>query len=952
MTTQLLPENSSLAADVSSPPLALCIREQGKAARTVPITEDKCTIGSGPRCHVCLSHPEIQPLHCVIVQRQGEAIVTRWSAARCHLNGRDFSTSSLHAGDRLTLGDVELEVVPAADTLVANESELSVPREEPESSEGHDSTEQRLKYLAKANRMARIRCRGLVVSLRDAREGKSSLRSQAEKLESELTQCHGELAELTGELELARNGWEQTQQAISEHAARVEQLQLVCDELTSSRDDLTAQQSASEAERQELANQLAEREHRLGELSGELESARSSREESEQSAAAQRMEIERLQWELGELASARDELAAQQSASEAERQELADQLAEREHRLGELNGERDILVAKVEKLEATQTANEQQQEALQKVLSDRDSRIEQLLGDLESIRNEQEQTQQSMEEQAGQVDRLQSELSELSTARSRWLAEQAVSDQRCQELETALSGQEEGLAELNRELETARIQREQADQVAAVQKTQREQLQAELGTLEIARESWESELTRAEQRLREMETGISEREERLNELTAELVSSREQVVQLGQEADGRMAEYQLLRDERQDLLGTVEKLGLSQSASEDQQQALQQVLSDRNDRIEQLLGELEASRSEREQTQQVVDEQGEVLEKLQAEMVALTVARGQLVSDRTASQQRLEEMEKVLSGRDQHLEQVLGELETARLEIGHESDDRLEQLQRQCDEMARQLEEFNRPENKVAPLADEALLAETLIGKADSTSMVENSDRKQASSAPVSFIEQYRHLLDEDGPSESGRGAGPTGEASPRSLGPDSMGLVEAESTQMEENGDAVLKTYMSSMMQRVCGDSTMGQEELACERTPAAPDCQQVGMPEFATTETVRPIEGDSFKQTVKNPDMAVDITAMRELANHSADQAIATYQQQNETHAIFSKLVYGGIALSMALLLILHAEQYSDPAFLGGCLAAMAGFYWVFGLCVTLLQMIRTGSEAENRE
>ena len=104
-------------------------------------------------------------------------------------------------------------------------------------------------------------------------------------------------------------------------------------------------------------------------------------------------------------------------------------------------------------------------------------------------------------------------------------------------------------------------------------------------------------------------------EEQLNELTAELDSSREQIAQLEHEVDDRMAEYQLLQDEKQNLMDAIEKLELAQSTGEHQQQALQHVLGDRDDRIEQLLGELESSRSEHERTQQVVAEQNAAQEQ-------------------------------------------------------------------------------------------------------------------------------------------------------------------------------------------------------------------------------------------------------------------------------------------------------------------------------------------------
>jgi hypothetical protein len=172
-----------------------------------------------------------------------------------------------------------------------------------------------------------------------------------------------------------------------------------------------------------------------------------------------------------------------------------------------------------------------------------------------------------------------------------------------------------------------------------------------------------------------------------------------------------------------------------------------------------------------------------------------------------------------------------------------------------------------------------------------------------------------------------------------------------AGTTQWEEDGDAALESYMSNMMQRVCGDSATGKKGPLHECVPVVAAQRQEDTKEAVATEAVRSIERESVPRTSKNLDPEVDITAMRELANHSADQAIATHRQRHQTHATFSKLVYGGIAMSVALLLILQADHYGDPAFLGGSLAAMAGFYWAIQLCVALLRSIRVGSEVEMR-
>ncbi|MEO2047905.1 MAG: FHA domain-containing protein, partial [Pirellulales bacterium] len=137
MNTQSLSENSTLGTEESC--LALRIIEPSKESRTVDLTEGKYTIGSGAKCHVCLPSSEAQPLQCVIVQRDGVALITRWSAG-CQLNGLDFSTSPIRAGDSLSIGAVVLELVSRADGEILLESEVIESREEHEPKEATSTT--------------------------------------------------------------------------------------------------------------------------------------------------------------------------------------------------------------------------------------------------------------------------------------------------------------------------------------------------------------------------------------------------------------------------------------------------------------------------------------------------------------------------------------------------------------------------------------------------------------------------------------------------------------------------------------------------------------------------------------------------------------------------------------------------------------------------------------------
>src|SRR5262245_9919907 len=70
----------------------------------------KTTIGSSPRCNVRIQEPGVQPLHCLILNAGQGLMVRRW-AGETSLNGRRLEESPLAVGDRLQIGQVEVELV-------------------------------------------------------------------------------------------------------------------------------------------------------------------------------------------------------------------------------------------------------------------------------------------------------------------------------------------------------------------------------------------------------------------------------------------------------------------------------------------------------------------------------------------------------------------------------------------------------------------------------------------------------------------------------------------------------------------------------------------------------------------------------------------------------------------------------------------------------------------------
>lgn len=102
--------------------LKLRVRDDGQI---VELADGKMTIGSSPRCNLRLDRPGVEPLHCLVVDGPEGLRVRRW-AADTRLNGTPVEDALLEAGDCLSLGGVELELVGPAGSVTPTAAATSI----------------------------------------------------------------------------------------------------------------------------------------------------------------------------------------------------------------------------------------------------------------------------------------------------------------------------------------------------------------------------------------------------------------------------------------------------------------------------------------------------------------------------------------------------------------------------------------------------------------------------------------------------------------------------------------------------------------------------------------------------------------------------------------------------------------------------------------------------------
>ena len=167
--------------------LALCARGGPRDGQIVRLHSAKCAVGSAPYCTLRIRAAGIRPLHCLILRGAMRTIVRCWSGDT-RLNGQAFTDAELCAGDRLSIGSVEFEVLPGATN---QEPTLAIDR---------DTTKQQ---IAQVRRQGRLRAERLVALLREQRHAMHDVgaleqtlvchRQELEKIEARLERRRSEL---------------------------------------------------------------------------------------------------------------------------------------------------------------------------------------------------------------------------------------------------------------------------------------------------------------------------------------------------------------------------------------------------------------------------------------------------------------------------------------------------------------------------------------------------------------------------------------------------------------------------------------------------------------------------------------------------------------------------------------------------------------------------------------
>lgn len=884
--------------------LVLRIRGTARNGQEVRLKESRCTVGSAPGCTLRLVAKGVEPQHCVLLRGVRGTIVRRL-APDTRLNGRPFEDAPLKTGDVLGIGPLDFEVVtsPAAALVDSGSAEMAGKVDELLSR--CNLAEAEREHWEQEARDSKRLCDDLRTELASERAvrqlGRDSLQS--------------DLAAAKEQFEHDRELWEKRRAgADRELAQRVERSARLAAEqadreaaLETARQELTERQVAAARELLSIENRQAE----LDAVSNKVDTSHSGLEQRQRALDTKSAELEALQSGLEKRrldleATARDltdqrclldnmaeQIHTGRATLEADRQQLTTERQRLIAEQQELAGHKHALAEDQQRLEAernTLQVERLQIEELRQELDDRNSKLNLAQ---EALDHDRKQLGAEQEQLASARVQLTADETQLAAARKQWETDQAESAARfasAVQAQTELAAAQAEIAE----------QRADLDALLEGQDAARQRLDEQTRQLQNEKDNFAAQ----QSELAELRAKLAGQQHDLEVETHLATQSRQQAEQLQAEAELErqqlVTEQTRLTDERQQLAADRTTFAAEQAALV----AAQAELAAEKDRIA----------TERES---LGDRQHQVAE----------------------------------AAPDSDMEQETAPVALAAAEITHSI--ATEEEDRQQSSPPAEAEISNRR-------AAQQTKEEDVFARLRAMSLLREGDHatvKQAS------------RLASDSPAHPPAAEIPTPTSPPaETTASDPSGARPAK-----HEGEESIDDYMAQLFARLNGDRSTRTDAAPTPTLPKTPATARPTSPSAAPLELVAlqspesetpepvsksPVEPPASEYLTEMPrrnsqEKPFDLTAMRELANMSANSAIGASQRRRWTSSATIKLG-AAIALgAMGVGLLFFATSgwagNAKPTLFGfGAVLFVAGAVWLLQGLGLLLMASRSHGEA----
>jgi uncharacterized coiled-coil DUF342 family protein len=270
-------------------------------------------------------------------------------------------------------------------------------------------------------------------------------------------------------------------------------------------------------------------------------------------------------------------------------------------------------------------------------------------------------------------------------------------------------------------------------------------------------------------------------------------------------------------------------------------------------------------------------------------------------------------------------------------------------------------------EYAASPVEEETSFSHAAVA---TESVVESEPVERAAPAPVSYLEKYSHIFDEEseeGPDDSMRPPALTVR-----LHANRNDTVEADPGAGEHDAnhgdEESVEQYMANLMKRIRGEShgftasaaaatvETDVSDLPASTAYAIDASEPVAATEDDAGATIVVVDesvDDSLlndltdmKPKTPAPAFAADMQALRALANQSARYAIGVHTARRLRRTATTNCVIAVLAIFVGLYLLIYSPGWRSLQFAGACVAWTAALYWTKRSFSSLIQAIRLGA------
>ncbi|MBA4018394.1 MAG: hypothetical protein C0483_14605 [Pirellula sp.] len=893
-----------------------------QCGRLVRLSSAKCTIGSAPFCTLRLHGPEVQPVHCVILHGRGRSVVRRWSDATL-LNDRTFDDLPLAAGDRLSVGPIELQVVELPGKKL-QEALGAFKRFGKELQADRDRVGDLKGRLDLANRQGRRRLRAAVAKLRKYQmrlaEAEGRRRLQTEE-QAQLSLERARLETLQREVQTRLEESDRRRGTLAaEEKLLLEQAERMRTLAKQSSQDREAAQEALAQRRAELAAAEARLQEQLASAAAQVANAQTEAARLQ----AVDADLTRRAAELEQQSQAHAERMARDAARicdlESREEQLTQALAELQQSRNEITGrtaELGALAAELTVREANIARMSTQQAstitARDQSAADREAALAREAADLERRRallNEREQAWTGREEALARHDATRLAAERALVERS---AEVEAGEQLLSKRNQELAAREQELQAQKQELQTQK-QELQAQKQELL--TQKQELAVQGQSLAAKRAAWEVEMQKAAEAAAAMVAASPETSASTDSATDALLETRRQEIEaLAAELESRTV---ALQTQEAEVHAAAAAIAAQAAAAEERAAAAEAraaELAAQAELLDRRAGDVDAKSSQLAENAAKIAEQQNALAARRTEIEQRAAEAAERCEALKRHWNELIAREQVLDRRSEELatrpaivdaspgpeapkSELLAAEEPLMIEPSAAVPSLVESEDAASDDAGDMADEQDESRNESTSIlgddatdssceADETtLVAEEVEAEHEEEAEVVPSATSAGSESAADVLRRLglAAVLDDDAPS-----AVPSQVSSPMPAPapvakPAPVPAAAAHGEHSEEDG---LNDYMAQLFQRL----GVRNSEMAANSTP--PPSSSIGHISTPTRPTMAapapkpvekapqaPLQAAEFKARSVAAERTTDLSALRELCNVNARAAVANHQ------------------------------------------------------------------------